>query len=161
MRGPDGTEYPSKGVFVEIVKPERLLFTDAFDEGFQPRAESLMTAVVTFEEHAGKTKLTARARHKSVADRDKHEQMGFTKGWGEMLERLLTLPHRADGHRDRPRARRRRAGERLPQLAGMVAVGQARAGHEAHGHDDRRRLRERTGGDGISGGEAVMRYVDA
>ena len=27
MRGPDGTEYPNKSVFKEIVKPERIVYT--------------------------------------------------------------------------------------------------------------------------------------
>jgi len=27
MRGPDGTEYPNKSIFVEVVKPERLVYT--------------------------------------------------------------------------------------------------------------------------------------
>lgn len=100
MRSPDGTEYPTKGVFLEIAEPERLVFTDAFDEGFQPSAESLMTAVVTFDEHEGKTRLTARALHKSVADREKHEQMGFATGWGEMLERLQAHVSKPTADRD-------------------------------------------------------------
>ena len=28
------------------------------------------------------TRYTARARHWSVADREAHEKMGFTEGWG-------------------------------------------------------------------------------
>ena len=30
MRGPDGNEFPSRGVYLEVVKNERLVFTDAF-----------------------------------------------------------------------------------------------------------------------------------
>jgi uncharacterized protein YndB with AHSA1/START domain len=88
MRSSDGTEYPNSGVYLEIVEPERLIFTDAFDEGFRPTHDPFLTAIITFEEQEGKTRLTCRARHKSKADRDKHEQMGFQKGWDEMLERL-------------------------------------------------------------------------
>ena len=30
MRGPDGSEFPNRGVYLEVVKDERLVFTDAF-----------------------------------------------------------------------------------------------------------------------------------
>jgi uncharacterized protein YndB with AHSA1/START domain len=71
-----------------IVEPERISFTDKLDEDGQPSREAFMLAIATFEDHEGKTKLTARALHYTDANRDKHEQMGFHKGWGEMLERL-------------------------------------------------------------------------
>jgi uncharacterized protein YndB with AHSA1/START domain len=99
MRSAEGAEYPTKGIYLEVAKPERLVFSDAFDEGFQPCLESFMTAVITFEEHGSATMLTARAVHKSVADREKHEEMGFTKGWGEMLERLQAHVSKAPARR--------------------------------------------------------------
>ena len=42
MVGPDGTEYPVKGVFREVVPPERFVTSDEFDEGFpgRPSGES-------------------------------------------------------------------------------------------------------------------------
>ncbi|MGH9364020.1 MAG: SRPBCC domain-containing protein, partial [Thermoanaerobaculia bacterium] len=73
MRAPDGAEYPTKGVFLEVVEPERIVFTDAYDAGWTPSTEPFMTAIVTFEEHDGKTTYTARALHWTVADREKHE----------------------------------------------------------------------------------------
>jgi uncharacterized protein YndB with AHSA1/START domain len=88
MRDAKGVEYPNEGFFVEIVEPERISFTDKLDEDGRPSREAFMLAIATFEEHEGKTKLTARALHYTDANRDKHEQMGFHKGWGEMLERL-------------------------------------------------------------------------
>ena len=91
MRAPDGTEYPTRGVFLEVVAPERIVFTDAYDEGWEPSPEAFFTAVTTFEEHGGKTKYTARALHWTVANREKHEQMGFHQGWGESLNRLVAL----------------------------------------------------------------------
>lgn len=90
MRAPDGTEYPTKGVFLEIVSPERIVFSDAFEPGFQPAVEPFMTAIVTFEAWGGKTKHTARALHKSSADRERHRQMGFHQGWSESFDRLVT-----------------------------------------------------------------------
>jgi uncharacterized protein YndB with AHSA1/START domain len=91
MRSPDGTEYPNKGVYLEIVENERLVFTDAFEPGWLPSNKAFMTAVVTLEDQDGKTVLTARALHWSIADKAAHEQMGFHHGWGESLDRLAAL----------------------------------------------------------------------
>lgn len=92
MIGPDGTEYPATGTFREIVPPERIVTSDEFDEGFEkvmnanlPRG-MVMTAI--FEDLAGKTKLTLRIMHESVADRRKHEEMGVVAGWNSSLECL-------------------------------------------------------------------------
>src|SRR5579862_7715879 len=38
MRGPDGTELPNRGVYLEVVPNERLVFTDAYTEAWQPSA---------------------------------------------------------------------------------------------------------------------------
>jgi uncharacterized protein YndB with AHSA1/START domain len=92
MRAPDGAEYPTKGVFLEVVENERIVFTDAYDTGWQPSADIFFTAVTTFEAlPGGQTKYTARALHWTVANREKHEKMGFHQGWGESLERLVAL----------------------------------------------------------------------
>jgi uncharacterized protein YndB with AHSA1/START domain len=88
MRAPDGTEYPTAGVFLEVVRPERIVFTDAFDAGWTPSERAFMTAVITFEEVGSKTRYTARALHWSAADRERHEQMGFHDGWGQSADRF-------------------------------------------------------------------------
>ncbi|MCW2236848.1 SRPBCC family protein [Azospirillum canadense] len=89
MRAPDGAEYPTSGVFLEIVENRRLVFTDAYEPGFVPAAKPFFTAVITFEEQGdGKTLLTAQARHWRDEDRDAHEKMGFHDGWGQSLDRL-------------------------------------------------------------------------
>jgi uncharacterized protein YndB with AHSA1/START domain len=36
MRAPDGTEYLTKGVFLEVVEPERIVFPRAALDGCQP-----------------------------------------------------------------------------------------------------------------------------
>jgi uncharacterized protein YndB with AHSA1/START domain len=91
MRAPDGTEYPTQGVFLEIAAPDRIVFTDAFLPGWQPSERAFMTAITTFEEFEGKTKYTARALHWSEADREAHEKMGFHEGWGESADRFVEL----------------------------------------------------------------------
>jgi uncharacterized protein YndB with AHSA1/START domain len=92
MRAPDGTEYPTRGVFLEIVKNEKIVFTDAFEAGWQPATDIFFTAITTFEAlPGGRTNYTARALHWTVENRVKHEKMGFHQGWGESLDRLARL----------------------------------------------------------------------
>jgi len=92
MRGPDGAEMPNRGVYLEVVPNERLVFTDAYTEGWVPSQRPFMTGILTFEDAGnGKTKYTARVLHWTVADREKHEQMGFHKGWGQCTDQLATL----------------------------------------------------------------------
>lgn len=92
MRAPDGTEYPTKGVFLEVVENERIVFTDAYDPGWQPSPDRFFTAITTFTAlPGGKTEYKARALHWTVEQREQHEQMGFHHGWGESLDRLAAL----------------------------------------------------------------------
>lgn len=91
MRTPDGTEYRHQGVFLDIRAPERIVFTDAFGPGWVPSERAFMTAEITFAEEDGRTRYTARAWHWSEADRQAHEDMGFYRGWGESLDRLVEL----------------------------------------------------------------------
>lgn len=93
MRGPDGVDMPNRGVYLEVVPNERLVFTDAYTEAWAPSEKPFMTVILTFEEEAGKTRYTARVRHWTVEDREAHEKMGFHEGWGicaDQLEALVT-----------------------------------------------------------------------
>lgn len=92
MRGPDGNEFPNRGVYLEVVPNERLVFTDAYTEAWEPAEKPFMTVVLTFEDAgAGQTKYTARARHWTVADREAHEKMGFHPGWNKATDQLAEL----------------------------------------------------------------------
>lgn len=91
MRGPDGNEFPNRGVYLEVVKNERLVLTDAFTKGWEPSEKPFMTVILTFEDENGKTRYTARARHWTVADRETHEKMGFHEGWGKCTDQLEAL----------------------------------------------------------------------
>lgn len=83
MRSPDGVEYWLAGVYREVVAPERLVFTHAFDdEDGKPGPETLVT--VTFADEGGKTRLTLRqSGFRSIPSRDGHEA-----GWSECFDRL-------------------------------------------------------------------------
>ena len=36
MKGPDGTEMPNRGVYLEVVKNEKIVFTDAYESAWVP-----------------------------------------------------------------------------------------------------------------------------
>ncbi|QND50837.1 SRPBCC family protein [Phyllobacterium sp. 628] len=91
MRSPDGTEYPNQGVYLEVVKNERLVFTDAYTKDWQPSEKPFMTVIITLEDLGGKTKYTALVRHWTEADREAHEKMGFHEGWGICTDQLAAL----------------------------------------------------------------------
>ena len=91
MRSPDGTELPHRGIYLEVVGNERLVFTDAYTEAWKPSEKPFMTVILTFEDVGGKTRYTARVRHWTVADREAHEKMGFHQGWGQCADQLAAL----------------------------------------------------------------------
>lgn len=92
MAGPDGSEFPNAGQYLEVVPGRKLVFTDAYVGDWQPSQKRFMTVVLTFEdEGSGKTRYIARVRHWTAADREQHEQMGFHEGWGICADQLETL----------------------------------------------------------------------
>ena len=91
MRDPEGNDHPNRGVYLEVVENEKLVFTDAFTAAWEPSEKPFMLAVVTFEDVDGKTRYTARARHWTVEDREAHEKMGFYEGWGQCADQLAEL----------------------------------------------------------------------
>jgi uncharacterized protein YndB with AHSA1/START domain len=91
MRDPDGKDLPNHGVYLDVVPNQRLVSTDAYSKAWEPSEKPFMTLVLTFEDEAGKTRYTARARHWTVADRETHEKMGFHQGWGICADQLTAL----------------------------------------------------------------------
>jgi uncharacterized protein YndB with AHSA1/START domain len=92
MRGPNGAVYPMRGVFHEVVEPERLVFTSTAleDEHGKPLFEILNT--VTFEDYNGLTKMTLHARLVAkdfkMTPQAAAALSGMEQGWSESLYRL-------------------------------------------------------------------------
>jgi uncharacterized protein YndB with AHSA1/START domain len=87
MRGPDGTVHPMFGVYQEIVRPERLVFTSgALDKEGNPLFEVL--TIVTFAEQGTKTKLTMHAKVISSTPAAAPMLAGMEEGWKQTLDRL-------------------------------------------------------------------------
>ena len=91
MRGPDGKDFPNRGVYLEVEPNRRLVFTDAYVRAWEPSPKPFMTVVLTFGEEAGGTRYTARVHHWTAADRKIHEDMGFYPGWGQCADQLTSL----------------------------------------------------------------------
>jgi uncharacterized protein YndB with AHSA1/START domain len=91
MRSPEGTRHCRRGVYREVVRPERLVFTLAWEDADgNPGHEMMIT--VTFADVAGRTRLTLhQTGFETVAARDDHR-----RGWSSCLERfaeyLAALP---------------------------------------------------------------------
>jgi uncharacterized protein YndB with AHSA1/START domain len=91
MRSPEGQEFPNRGVFLDVVPNERIVFTDAYVEAWVPSEKPFFTATITFADENGKTRYTAVARHWSLEDKETHEKMGFHDGWNKAADQLEEL----------------------------------------------------------------------
>lgn len=85
----DGNAMENHGVYLEVVPEERLVFTDAYTEGWKPASEPFMTAILLLADApGGGTRYTAVARHRNPDTRKTHEEMGFFDGWGTVATQL-------------------------------------------------------------------------
>jgi len=92
MTGPNGEVVDNRGVYLEVVPNEKIVFTDAFKTAWVPSEKPFMTGIVLLEPLGdGKTKYTAMARHWTEEDKKTHEAMGFHEGWGAATDQLTEL----------------------------------------------------------------------
>ncbi|MCA8927298.1 MAG: SRPBCC domain-containing protein [Alphaproteobacteria bacterium] len=91
MRSPDGVEIENRGVFLDMVPGERLVFTDAYTEArnWTPSADPFLTAIVTFADAGhGATLFRLWVRHWTREARDTHIDMGFKATWTAAVKQL-------------------------------------------------------------------------
>lgn len=85
----DGTVMDNRGVYLEVVPGERLVFTDTYTEGWKPAQDPFMTAILLLSDApGGGTTYTAIARHRSLEAAKTHADMGFFDGWGTVATQL-------------------------------------------------------------------------
>ena len=84
----DGTAMGMGGVFREIIRPERLVATESFDQSWYP-GEALDTTV--FVEEGGKTTLTLTVLYESREARDAVLKSGMEQGMAAGYDRLEEL----------------------------------------------------------------------
>lgn len=83
MHGPDGTDYLNQIVYVEVVKPERLVY----DHGPTPKFQS----AITFREQGDKTELTMRTIFATTEDYERAIHVFHAiEGGNQTLARLAT-----------------------------------------------------------------------
>lgn len=87
-RGPNREDMGMRGVFREVVRPERIVATEKFDESWYPgEAVSTMTLV----ERSGRTTLTLTVRYESQAARDAVLKTPMAEGVGAGFDKLAEL----------------------------------------------------------------------
>ena len=86
LRGPDGKDMGMRGVYREIVPPERSVHMESFDNF---PGESQVTA--SFVEQGGKTTLTATVLYPSREVRDAVVKDGIEQGAAESYDKLAEL----------------------------------------------------------------------
>jgi uncharacterized protein YndB with AHSA1/START domain len=83
MRSPGGTDHWKRGVYREIVEPQRIVFTFAWEDTDGNSGHELLTTV-TFEDLGAQTRLTLhQATFETVERRDDHRG-----GWTSCFERF-------------------------------------------------------------------------
>jgi uncharacterized protein YndB with AHSA1/START domain len=90
MRTPDGKEFAMDFVYVEVVKPEKLVWQNV-DHGKRAGGPPTALQTVTLEDLGDKTKWKLVARFNSIAERDMSVEMGFAAMVEVGCERLNEL----------------------------------------------------------------------
>lgn len=97
MRSPEGEDMAEEGLFLEVVPNEKIVFTNMFAAGWEPRRLSGdgcdlgMVAIVTFEPEGSGTRYTARVLHWDEATLKRHEEIGFHEGWAQCTAQLAEI----------------------------------------------------------------------
>lgn len=91
-RNDEGEELGVRGTFKEIIRSEKLVHTELFDEAWYP-GESLMTTTLT--DQNGKTLLTGKILYESKEARDMVVQSGMEEGVGLSYDNLEEILHKS------------------------------------------------------------------
>ncbi len=90
MHGPDGNDYPMKGVFREVTPPEKLVFSNiAIDNDGNHLLEGETT--VTLTEQGGKTTLRVQSRAVGRVPFAPQMLAGMEAGWNQSIDKLGEL----------------------------------------------------------------------
>ena len=89
MRSPDGVDSTLRGIYREVARPERVVFTERFSMPGFTSDEYQVTS--TFVESGGRTTLTTTILHKTKENRDGHLNSGIEKGVAPAYDRLAEV----------------------------------------------------------------------
>ena len=93
MHGPNGEVMPNEGIYLEVEPMRKIVFTDAFREGWIPQGP-FMVGVFEYTPEGDKTRFRASARHWTKEAFEQHQAMGFEQGWSVMAEQLDEVARR-------------------------------------------------------------------
>jgi len=94
MHGPDGNDYPMKGVFREVKAPERLVFSNiAIDNDGNHLLEGETT--VTLTEQGGKTTMTLKSHAVGLVPHAPQMLAGMEAGWTQSIDKMQELVAKA------------------------------------------------------------------
>jgi uncharacterized protein YndB with AHSA1/START domain len=85
MHGPDGKDWPNKIVYIEVVKPERLVYTHGGDDGVE---DISFHVTVDFEDIGGATRLKMTMLFASVEACEQVKTYGAVEGNRQTMDRL-------------------------------------------------------------------------
>jgi len=88
MHGPDGVDYPNQIQYIEVVKPEKLVYKHGSGEENDPGS---FEVTVSFVENEGKTLFTMCSLFASPKERNNVIQFGAIEGGKQTLDRLASL----------------------------------------------------------------------
>jgi uncharacterized protein YndB with AHSA1/START domain len=102
MQSPEGQTFPNMGCYLEVVKNEKLVWTNALLPGYRPApvnapcgddsVEFMFTATIDMAPHgANGTRYRATVTHADEAGCKQHAAMGFEGGWSTCLEQLVAM----------------------------------------------------------------------
>ncbi len=92
MHGPDGRDYKNKIIFIDVVKPERLVYRHAGEEDHE---DVRFHVTVTFEAKGSKTLLTMHSLFETAEERNEVvTKYGAIEGGKQTLERLAEFVER-------------------------------------------------------------------
>jgi uncharacterized protein YndB with AHSA1/START domain len=91
MVSPEGSQFPNSGCYLDVVKNERLIWTDTLLPGFRPSPKPFFTGALLLAPKGAGTRYTAIAIHGDEETRKKHEEMGFHEGWGTVATQMVTF----------------------------------------------------------------------
>lgn len=95
MGGPNGEVSEGAGVVLEVQPERRFAFTNAYMPGWVPAEPPtdtpFRTMVIELSDDGSGTRYVVRALHWSAEAKERHDAMGFRKGWKETAKRLELL----------------------------------------------------------------------
>lgn len=95
----EGKLHHHENSYLAMVPGESLIFTDLMTAGWRPAETPFLsyTAEVRLEDHPEGTLYTATARHRTPEQALRHDEMGFSDGWGTCADQLEELARTLTG----------------------------------------------------------------